>query len=163
MAEWSERGLCALHFPETFKKQTRSFAFAQDDRLQEDLHKYLEGHSVSWRTPLDFGAATAFQRSVWQAIAKIPFGEVRSYAWLAETAGQSSATRAVANACGANPFPIIIPCHRVVVSNGSLGGYSAGVAWKEKLLFIERESHHHNYESLKMDNHMPGIWAGSLR
>ena len=80
---------------------------------------------------------TAFQRSVWKAISSIPRGETRSYAWVARKAGRPRAARAAANACGANPVPIIIPCHRVIASDGSLGGFSSKLAIKRKLLAFE--------------------------
>ena len=80
---------------------------------------------------------TAFQKSVWKAIATIPRGETRSYAWLAKKIGRPRAVRAVANACGANPLPVIIPCHRVIASDGSLGGFSGGLDLKKRLLALE--------------------------
>ncbi len=83
--------------------------------------------------------ATAFQKAVWRAIASIPCGETRSYQWLAEKIGRPRASRAVANACGQNPYPVVVPCHRVIRSDGSLGGYSGsgGVARKKQLLAME--------------------------
>ena len=80
---------------------------------------------------------TPFQRRVWKAIASIPWGEVRSYAWVARKAGKPKAVRAAAAACGANPVPVVVPCHRVVASDGSIGGFSPGIAIKKKLLKLE--------------------------
>lgn len=80
---------------------------------------------------------TEFQREVWLATASIPYGEVRSYAWLAEEIGRPKAVRAVAQALGANPLLLFVPCHRVLRSNGDLGGFSCGVEWKSKLLALE--------------------------
>lgn len=80
---------------------------------------------------------TEFQWAVWKTLQKIPYGEVRTYRWVAEKIGRSRAVRAVGNACGANPIPLIIPCHRVVASNG-IGGFSAGLHIKKKLLAIEK-------------------------
>jgi methylated-DNA-[protein]-cysteine S-methyltransferase len=80
---------------------------------------------------------TAFQQEVWRALGSIPHGEVRSYRWLAEAVGRPNAFRAVGAANGANPIPILVPCHRVVKADGRLGGYSAGLSIKEKLLEIE--------------------------
>lgn len=80
---------------------------------------------------------TPFQRAVWRALQKIPYGEVRTYQWVAKKIGKPKAVRAVGNACGANTLPIIIPCHRVVASDGSLGGFSGGIRWKKKLLKME--------------------------
>ena len=87
--------------------------------------------------PLDTGRGTAFQRQVWEAIGEIPFGETRTYLDIARTVGRPSASRAVGGACGANPLPIVIPCHRVVGSGGKLGGYSGGISIKETLLQME--------------------------
>ena len=83
---------------------------------------------------------TVFQIQVWEEIKKIPRGETRSYKQIAEAIGQPKSVRAVANACGKNPYPIIIPCHRVVKSDGSLGGYSGkgGINKKRELLKKEQ-------------------------
>lgn len=82
---------------------------------------------------------TNFQRTVWKEISKIPFGETRTYKDLAIAIGKPNSLRAVANACGKNPYPVIIPCHRVIRSDGKLGGYSGvgGIKRKQKLLDIE--------------------------
>ncbi len=91
------------------------------------------------RTKIDWNAigGTPFQRKVWRAIATIPWGKTRSYAWLAKKAGSPKAYRAAAQACGANPLPRIIPCHRVIASDGTLGGFSGGLSLKRKLLLLE--------------------------
>jgi O-6-methylguanine DNA methyltransferase len=78
-----------------------------------------------------------FQRAVLTAIQKIPFGETRSYGWVARAIGKPRASRAVGQALGANPIPIIIPCHRIIASDGSLGGYGGGLPLKRKLLTLE--------------------------
>lgn len=89
--------------------------------------------------PYDLSGGTALQRMVWLAIAKIPFGETISYTALAERVGFPRAVRAVASACGANPIPLLIPCHRVISKDGSLGGFSmGGVEIKERLLALEK-------------------------
>ena len=82
---------------------------------------------------------TDFQRRVWKEISKIPFGETRTYKDLAIAIGKPNSSRAVANACGKNPYPVIIPCHRVIRSDGILGGYSGvgGVKKKKELLKLE--------------------------
>ena len=84
---------------------------------------------------------TNFQRTVWKEISKIPFGETRTYKDLAIAIGKPNSSRAVANACGKNPYPIIIPCHRVIRSDGGLGGYSGkgGIEAKRKLLNQEKK------------------------
>ncbi|MDP6913368.1 MAG: methylated-DNA--[protein]-cysteine S-methyltransferase [Candidatus Thalassarchaeaceae archaeon] len=86
---------------------------------------------------------TAFQRRVWDEIRKIPPGETRTYKGIAEAIGNPGSYRAVANACGSNPFPISIPCHRVIRSNGAIGGYSGpgGTSGKSVLLAVEKSIH----------------------
>ncbi|MDE2029837.1 MAG: methylated-DNA--[protein]-cysteine S-methyltransferase [Alphaproteobacteria bacterium] len=80
---------------------------------------------------------TAFQHKVWREMAKIPSGSVRSYGEIARRIGNPKAARAVGAACGANPVPYIVPCHRVVAANGGLGGFSGGLDIKKKLLRVE--------------------------
>ena len=93
---------------------------------------------MSLLSKISSSKGTEFQKKVWQEIVKIPAGEVLSYKQLAANIGKPNAARAVANACGANPFPITIPCHRVVGSNGYLGGYSAkGGAAKKRVLLAK--------------------------
>ena len=84
---------------------------------------------------------TNFQVSVWKEISKIPYGETRTYKEIAKLLGKPNSSRAVANACGKNPFPLDIPCHRVIRSDGKIGGYSGkgGVETKEKLLMLEQK------------------------
>ena len=84
---------------------------------------------------------TDFQVSVWKEIAKIPYGEIRTYKDLAIAIGKPNSSRAVANACGKNPYPLTIPCHRVIHTDGKLGGYSGegGIKTKKKLLKQEQE------------------------
>ncbi|MDC0392723.1 MGMT family protein [Gammaproteobacteria bacterium] len=86
--------------------------------------------------------ATEFQKLVWNEIDKIPFGETKSYKDIAINIGKPNASRAVANACGQNPLPVIRPCHRVICSNGNIGGYSApgGAQEKIRLLKVETKS-----------------------
>lgn len=90
--------------------------------------------------PLDLSTGTPFEQKVWRQIRKIPKGETRSYAWLAKTAGRPKAIRAAANACGTNPLPILIPCHRVIKSDGSIGGFSGPL--KLKKLLLKKEGVH---------------------
>lgn len=105
----------------------------------DQLMRYFSGEPLNFALELDPQVGTDFQRAVWDATYQIPYGEVRSYSWVAQQIGKPKATRAVGTAEGANPLPIIVPCHRVLRSNGALGGYSAGLHWKPKLLALERE------------------------
>ncbi|MBY0356169.1 MAG: methylated-DNA--[protein]-cysteine S-methyltransferase [Rickettsiales bacterium] len=95
----------------------------------------------SFAVPLDL-QGTDFQRSVWNEIARIPLGQTISYTQLALRVGRPDAVRAVASACGANPVPLVIPCHRVIASDGGLGGYIWGVEYKHALLFHEQNATH---------------------
>ena len=106
-------------------------------RLEAALVRYFDGERVEFGFPLTDGSATAFQRDVWDALCGIPYGETRTYGEVARAVGRPGAARAVGTACGVNPWPIVVPCHRVVASDGSLGGYSAGVRWKRFLLELE--------------------------
>jgi O-6-methylguanine DNA methyltransferase len=86
----------------------------------------------------DHGEAPPFTRTVWRQLRKIPVGSVMTYGEIAAAIGRPGAARAVGNACGANPLPLFIPCHRAVARNG-LGGFSGGLAWKRALLAAERK------------------------
>jgi methylated-DNA-[protein]-cysteine S-methyltransferase len=105
--------------------------------LIERLSNYFSGHQVDLPDRLDLSAATAFQREVWEATRLIPYGETRSYAWVAEQVKKPKAVRAVGQALGRNPLPVIIPCHRVLASDGGLGGFGGGLEMKKYLLRLE--------------------------
>jgi len=105
--------------------------------LVERLGIYFSGHKVTFPDKLDLSGATPFQRKVWGKTRLIPYGETRSYFWVAEQIKRPRAVRAVGQALGRNPLPIIIPCHRVLTSNGKLGGYSGGVEMKNQILSLE--------------------------
>jgi len=100
------------------------------------LGEYFDGTRTTFDLPLA-PAGTRFQRSVWFALAEIPYGETISYGELARWVGRPSAYRAVGQANGANPLPIILPCHRVVASGGGIGGYGGGLTLKRQLLDLE--------------------------
>lgn len=107
-------------------------------RVKDFLDGYFNGEQVSSSDfPVDIGHGTDFQKSVWEQIHEIPYGEVRSYKWIAEQIGRPKAIRAVGNATGSNPASIIIPCHRVIGSNGNLGGYGGGLDRKRYMLSLE--------------------------
>ena len=141
-AHYSERGLAQLDFPDderTNACDTESVPHARKwhvltTRAVEDI---LAGRDPAELPPLDLSRGTDFQRHVWDALRRIPAGRTKSYAEIAEAIGSPKATRAVGAACGANPIPVIIPCHRVLAANGKLGGFSGGKGWKEKLLTCE--------------------------
>ena len=103
----------------------------------DEFIAYFAGELKEFTVPLDISAGTEFQKTVWTHLRKIPFGQVRSYKWLAERIGKPKACRAVGNANGKNPIPIIIPCHRIIETNGGLGGFSSGIDIKRRLLMHE--------------------------
>jgi methylated-DNA-[protein]-cysteine S-methyltransferase len=137
----SERGLCGLYFPEH-----RHFAgpaqWQRDDAhalLQEaarQLDAYFEGKRKDFALPLDL-QGTAFQRLVWQQLLQLPHGATSTYARHAQAIGAASAARAVGAAIGRNPVSIIVPCHRVLGSDGALAGYAGGLERKRHLLAFE--------------------------
>ncbi|MGH2559487.1 MAG: methylated-DNA--[protein]-cysteine S-methyltransferase, partial [Thermomicrobiales bacterium] len=106
-------------------------------RVAEQLREYFEGRRNHFEIPLDFDDLTPFTRSVLTATAEVPFGQVRTYRDIAERVGKPRATRAVGNALNRNPIPVVIPCHRIVGSDGSLVGYGGGIDIKEHLLHHE--------------------------
>jgi O-6-methylguanine DNA methyltransferase len=101
------------------------------------LQCYFDGEMLTFPDKLDLEGATDFQQVVWNATRSIPYGEVRSYAWVAKRIGRPGACRAVGGALARNRFPIIVPCHRVVASDGTLGGFGGGLRLKKHLLSIE--------------------------
>jgi len=108
------------------------------ERAREELREYLAGARAFFSVPVDLSTAPEFQRRVLDTACRIPFGEWRPYAWVAERVGHPRATRAVGTALGRNPVPLIVPCHRVARSDGGLGGYIFGLGTKEQLLALER-------------------------
>ena len=103
----------------------------------ERLKAYFSGRLVVFPDEVDLSAATAFQRQVWETTRLIPYGETRSYLWIAEQIERPEAVRAVGQALGRNPLPVIVPCHRVVASDGTLGGFTGGLEVKRHLLRLE--------------------------
>lgn len=106
--------------------------------IQDELEKYFEGKLQVFETPICI-LGSLFQKRAWEALRDIPYGKTKSYAEQASTIGRPSACRAVANANAANQVAIVVPCHRIINSNGALGGYAAGLARKKWLLQHEKE------------------------
>lgn len=104
----------------------------------ERIQEYLRGKSVAFPDRLDLPPATSFQRKVWRLVRSIPYGQTRSYSWVAEEIDIPKATRAVGQALAANPLPLVIPCHRIVGKGGNLGGFGGGVELKRRLLQLEK-------------------------
>ena len=136
------RGLQSLRFFGSVQRTpTQEAPTAPQEHLVQaavELSAYAARTVRAFSVTLDFDDATAFQRSVWLASVQIPYGETRSYRWIAERIGHPGAARAVGNALHVNPLPLFIPCHRVVSSTGSLGGFAYGLELKQHLLLHER-------------------------
>jgi AraC family transcriptional regulator of adaptative response/methylated-DNA-[protein]-cysteine methyltransferase len=144
----TERGLCAVSLAESDaelkRRLRREFPEAEirPDRnglagAVRSLLRFLRGELTRFDLPLDV-RGTAFQCRVWEELLKIPYGRTRSYGEIARAVGKPGAARAVGTACGSNPLPLIIPCHRVVRGGGQLGGYGLGLPRKRALLKMEK-------------------------
>jgi len=105
--------------------------------LPQRLMRYLRGEPVSFADRLDLTHATPFRRAVWEATRSVPYGETRSYSWVAEQIGKPKALRAVGQALAKNPLPIVVPCHRIVAKDGSLRGSGRGLEIRKRLLEME--------------------------
>ncbi len=153
VAHYSERGLVRLNFPQvgTHRRGVRSNLSRADRTPQRGvpakihgwhrttetaLKKILTGRAPKTFPPLD-PAGTEFQKSVWNALRRISIGKTKSYGEIAQAIGKPKAVRAVGGACGANPIPVLVPCHRVLAANKKLGGFSGGLNWKRSLLARE--------------------------
>jgi O-6-methylguanine DNA methyltransferase len=110
------------------------------ERARRELEDYFAGFRSYFTVPVDLSSLAPFQRAVLDAAREIPFGDVRSYSWIAETIGSPKAVRAVGTALGRNPVPIVVPCHRVLRSDGTLGGYAFGLDMKRRFLALEHET-----------------------
>lgn len=108
------------------------------DQERRELDDYFAGRRHDFDLPIDWQLSHGFLLRARQRIAAIPYGETRTYTDLARGAGNERAVRAAGSACSRNPIPLVVPCHRVLRSDGSLGGYAGGLAMKEKLLDLER-------------------------
>ena len=110
---------------------------AQLNPVRREIEEYFEGRRRSFNVPVDWALVRGFAREVLLRTADIPYGEVRSYAEVAHDAGSPRGWRAVGNALGGNPLPIVVPCHRVIASDGGIGGYGGGLDRKRFLLALE--------------------------
>ena len=146
----TEKGICTVQLGDRPEKLVIALAseFKRATLIQDDLQhqewiaiilESIEGKEADLDLPLDI-RGTAFQQQVWQALQNIPYSETRTYREIANELGRSKATRAIGNACGANAIALIIPCHRVMRSDGSLAGYRWGIKRKQKLIEIEQQN-----------------------
>ncbi len=141
------RGICRIHlggsedeFKAVLKARVNDVTVRDDVALsleERELRTYLEDGKAVDHMRVELREGTRFERRVWETLRQIPYGEVRSYGWVAERIGNPKASRAVGGACGSNPVPFVIPCHRVIASDGSLGGYGYGLPVKRHLLKSE--------------------------
>ena len=141
-ASYSKTGLFRLEFPRRSNKNEKINSLTEyTNQWHQDttraLNSMLLGEDPVKLPPLDLLIGTEFQRNVWHQLLKIPLGQTKSYSKLADQLEKPKAFRAVGNACGANPIPIIIPCHRVLAAKYHIGGYSGESDWKQRLLIIE--------------------------
>lgn len=120
------------------RNEESSRATRWEAAARKELRAYFAGRLRSFSTPCDVRSLPPFTQEVLKITRSIPYGKTRSYRWIAEKLGKPGATRAVGNALGRNPVPFIIPCHRVVRSDGNLGGYALGLSWKKRLLKLEK-------------------------
>jgi AraC family transcriptional regulator of adaptative response/methylated-DNA-[protein]-cysteine methyltransferase len=143
----TERGICRISFGDSaavleraLRSEFPAAEIARDHGTLEtwvaQLSAYLDGRAPQIDLPLDV-RATAFQRRVWKELQRIPYGSTRSYSAVARAIGKPTAARAVARACATNPVSLVIPCHRVVREDGTLGGYRWGLKRKQALLAQE--------------------------
>jgi methylated-DNA-[protein]-cysteine S-methyltransferase len=146
-ARYSEKGLAELNFPSvgTHRRGVRRTSHRDVPTKIKSWHrttetalkKILAGNEPKEFPPLDWTGKTEFQKSVWRQMQKIALGKTKSYGEIAQAMGKPKAVRAVGGACGANPIPVLVPCHRVLAANKKLGGFSGGLDWKRKLLTAE--------------------------
>jgi methylated-DNA-[protein]-cysteine S-methyltransferase len=144
----SERGLTAIVLPQRSKAavaaalgiEVTTGARSPSVTLraaQKQLVEYLGGTRTSFDVPVDVSRGTAFQRRVWKTLQSIPYGQLWSYRGLAARVGGVQYARAVGGAVGANPLPIVLPCHRVIAQDATIGGFSSGLPAKRRLLALE--------------------------
>jgi O-6-methylguanine DNA methyltransferase len=140
-AHYSEKGLAEIDWPKVGRASSRAVKKeiipakirAWHRTTETALKKILAGKK-SKLPPLDWTGKTEFQKSVWRQMLKISTGKTKSYGEIAAAIGNPKAVRAVGGACGANPVPVLVPCHRVLAANKKLGGFSGGLDWKRSLL-----------------------------
>jgi O-6-methylguanine DNA methyltransferase len=131
-----DEGFACLRRKMQFDRVIEGEKIAPLQQAMDELRRYLAGERMQFGCPLDL-YGTAFQVEVWEELFRIPYGETRTYAEIARAVGRPAAVRAVGAANGANPVAIIVPCHRVIGSNGTLTGYGGGLPTKAWLLSLE--------------------------
>lgn len=135
----TDRGVCLIR-AEPLAPPSSARARRLVEQARVELAEYLEGKRTFFSVPVDLSAVAPFQRHVLETARRIRFGEVRSYGWIARQIGHLQAVRAVGTALGRNPVPLLVPCHRVLRSDGGVGGYLFGTRVKDRLLALERST-----------------------
>ena len=135
--EATDRGITGVR-PGRLRLPPRAGQRRLVERAREQLAEFFHGRRAFFSVPVDLRSIPRFQLKVLRETSRIPFGEARSYSWLARRIGHPRAARAVGTALGRNPVPFIVPCHRILREDGSLGGYGLGIAMKRRLLALER-------------------------
>jgi len=143
----NEKGVCEIFFSSNEKEFTKSLKQKFNDKAEystaklkseiKQIQDYFAGKRKKFSMKL-FMKGTDFQKNVWRAIAKISYGKTASYYDIAKIIKNPDALRAVGTACGKNPLPIVIPCHRVISKDGGIGGFGGGVSLKKRMLMIEK-------------------------
>jgi methylated-DNA-[protein]-cysteine S-methyltransferase len=133
----TSRKTALSHLNGLAKPVSRSSPSAHLGAARQQLLDYLSGTRDRFDLPLDLSRGTLFQRQVWRTLQRVPYGKLRSYQWVAFRVGGRRYARAVGNAVGANPLPIVVPCHRIIAQDASIGGFSGGLPTKRKLLTLE--------------------------
>jgi methylated-DNA-[protein]-cysteine S-methyltransferase len=152
VAHYSEKGLAEIDWPKAGRAELPLGQAARQHRPTKAIpakiqswHKLtsaalkniLAGRNAKELPPLDWNGKTEFQKSVWRVMLKIPAGKTKSYGEVAAAIGRPKAVRAVGGACGANPIPVLVPCHRILAANKKIGGFSGGLERKRALLARE--------------------------
>jgi O-6-methylguanine DNA methyltransferase len=141
LASYSQVGLAELRLPSDQLSASTATPTLIPSQVQQwhrvasdAVNQILSGQKPKALPAFDLSAGTEFQQNVWRAMMRIPFGQTSSYGELACAIGKPKAVRAVGGSCGANPIPVLVPCHRVLAANQKLGGFSGGLDWKRTLL-----------------------------
>jgi O-6-methylguanine DNA methyltransferase len=143
----NEKGVCEISFSSNEKKFKKSLRQKHNDEVEysslklkseiKQIREYFSGKRKKFSLKL-YMNGTDFQLNVWRVIAKIGYGKTASYYDLAKNIRKPKALRAVGTACGKNPLPIVVPCHRVISKDGGIGGFGGGISLKKKMLMIEK-------------------------
>lgn len=135
--DFGKNGLRSINFNQEIRKDSAKSMTPERKRLLSQLRRYFCKRRTNFRVKIDWQNIPDFTRKVLEETKQIPYGEVRSYSEIAKRLGREQGARAVGQALGKNPMPIVIPCHRVIKSDGGLGGFGWGLQWKKRLLELE--------------------------